>query len=43
MQVLKFGGTSVGSAKAIEQVCHILQQHKPGGRYAIVVSAMSGV
>ncbi|PUZ27132.1 aspartate kinase [Chitinophaga costaii] len=43
MQVLKFGGTSVGNAKAIEKVCHILQHHKPGGRYAIVVSAMSGV
>lgn len=43
MQVLKFGGTSVGSAKAIEQVCYILQHHKPAGRYVIVVSAMSGV
>ncbi|RFS26446.1 bifunctional aspartate kinase/homoserine dehydrogenase I [Chitinophaga silvatica] len=43
MQVLKFGGTSVGSAKAIEQVCLILQKHKPAGRYAIVVSALGGV
>lgn len=43
MQVLKFGGTSVGSAKAIEQVCNILQNHKPAGKYAIVVSALGGV
>ncbi|PSL46153.1 aspartate kinase [Chitinophaga niastensis] len=43
MQVLKFGGTSVGSAKAIEQVCHILKQYKPAGRYAIIVSALGGV
>ncbi len=43
MQVLKFGGTSVGSSKAIEQVCQILKQHKPAGKYAIVVSAMGGV
>ncbi|MET3877461.1 bifunctional aspartate kinase/homoserine dehydrogenase I [Chitinophaga sp. OAE865] len=43
MQVLKFGGTSVGSAKAIEQVCKILQQYKPAGKYAIVVSALGGI
>lgn len=43
MQVLKFGGTSVGSAKAIEQVCHILKQYKPAGQYAIVVSALGGI
>jgi aspartokinase/homoserine dehydrogenase 1 len=43
MQVLKFGGTSVGSTKAIEQVCNILQHHKPAGQYAIVVSAMGGM
>ncbi|CAL1517561.1 bifunctional aspartate kinase/homoserine dehydrogenase I [Chitinophaga sp. MM2321] len=42
MQVLKFGGTSVGSAKAIEQVCQILRHHKPAGKYAIVVSAFGG-
>ncbi|HVI49343.1 MAG TPA: bifunctional aspartate kinase/homoserine dehydrogenase I [Chitinophaga sp.] len=42
MQVLKFGGTSVGSAKAIEQVCLILKNHKPAGKYAIVVSALGG-
>ncbi|MCW3466872.1 bifunctional aspartate kinase/homoserine dehydrogenase I [Chitinophaga nivalis] len=43
MQVLKFGGTSVGSAKAIEQVCNILLHNKPAGRYAIVVSALGGI
>lgn len=43
MQVLKFGGTSVGSAKAIDQVCNILRQHKPAGQYAIVVSALGGI
>ncbi|WP_143308883.1 bifunctional aspartate kinase/homoserine dehydrogenase I [Chitinophaga vietnamensis] len=43
MQVLKFGGTSVGSAKAIEQVCLILKKYKPAGKYAIVVSAMGGI
>ncbi|WP_291906194.1 bifunctional aspartate kinase/homoserine dehydrogenase I [Chitinophaga sp. CB10] len=43
MQVLKFGGTSVGSSKAIEQVCQILVKHKPAGKYAIVVSAMGGI
>ncbi|MGN7818734.1 bifunctional aspartate kinase/homoserine dehydrogenase I [Chitinophaga sp. 22536] len=42
MQVLKFGGTSVGSAKAIDQVCQILKKNKPAGRYAIVVSALGG-
>nr|WP_295871100.1 bifunctional aspartate kinase/homoserine dehydrogenase I [uncultured Chitinophaga sp.] len=42
MQVLKFGGTSVGSAKAIEQVCQILKKNKPAGRYAIIVSALGG-
>ncbi|WP_212003425.1 bifunctional aspartate kinase/homoserine dehydrogenase I [Chitinophaga sp. HK235] len=42
MQVLKFGGTSVGSAKAIDQVCDILKKHKPAGRFAIVVSALGG-
>ncbi|NSL87495.1 bifunctional aspartate kinase/homoserine dehydrogenase I [Chitinophaga sp. Mgbs1] len=42
MQVLKFGGTSVGSAKAIEQVCNILKNHKPGGKFAIIVSALGG-
>lgn len=42
MQVLKFGGTSVGSAKAISQVCDILASYKRKGVMAVVVSAMSG-
>lgn len=43
MQVLKFGGTSMGSAQAIEQVCNIIQNKKPNGRFTIVASAMSGI
>lgn len=43
MQVLKFGGTSMGSAQAIEQVCNIIQRKKPNGRFTIVASAMSGI
>ncbi len=42
MQVLKFGGTSVGSAQAISQVCDILARYKRKGVMAIVISAMSG-
>ncbi len=42
MQVLKFGGSSVGSAKAISQVCDILASYKRKGAMAVVVSAMSG-
>ena len=41
MKVLKFGGTSVGSAKSIRNVRNIIEaQH---GRKIVVVSAMSGV
>jgi bifunctional aspartokinase / homoserine dehydrogenase 1 len=43
MQVLKFGGTSVGSTQAIEQVCSIVAAYKRKGNMAIVVSAMSGI
>ncbi|WP_149697473.1 bifunctional aspartate kinase/homoserine dehydrogenase I [Chitinophaga sp. CF418] len=43
MQVLKFGGTSMGSAQSIEQVCNIIQHKKPNGRFSIVASAMSGI
>lgn len=42
MQVLKFGGTSVGSTQAIEQVCGIVAKYKRKGTMALVVSAMSG-
>jgi len=41
MKVLKFGGTSVGSAESIRNVKNIIQGQK--GRKIIVVSAMSGV
>ena len=41
MKVLKFGGTSVGSAESIKNVKKIIEsQH---GRLIVVVSAMSGV
>ena len=43
MQVLKFGGTSMGSAQSIEQVCNIIRNKKPNGRFTIVASAMSGI
>lgn len=41
MKVLKFGGTSVGSAKSIRNVGRIIGLQK--GRKVVVVSAMSGV
>ncbi len=44
MKVLKFGGTSVGSAENIRLVSDIIQQHHSQGEWIIVVvSAMSGV
>ena len=43
MQVLKFGGTSMGSAQAIEQVCEIVKNRKQNGHLTIVASAMSGI
>ena len=43
MQVLKFGGTSVGSPQAIEQVCGIIAKYPRKGHMVIVVSAMSGI
>ena len=42
--VMKFGGTSVGSVKAIQQVTEIVRKAKADWNHvAIVVSAMSGV
>ncbi len=42
--VLKFGGTSVGSAAAIEQVLDILQDYRKAGKdFVVVVSAMGGM
>ncbi len=44
MKVLKFGGTSVGEAHAIEQIRYILIDKKEKkDRYAIIVSAVSGI
>ena len=44
MKVLKFGGTSVGSADSIRIVGDIIEEyHQQGTRCAVVVSAMSGI
>ncbi len=43
MKVLKFGGTSVGSAKNIKLVIDIVQSDNSQGKKIIVVSAFSGV
>lgn len=44
MRVLKFGGTSVGSANSIQSVKEIvLDSQKKHGRVIVVLSAMSGV
>ena len=44
MKVLKFGGTSVGSAENIRRVCNIITDYKKKKEQVIVVvSAMSGV
>jgi bifunctional aspartokinase / homoserine dehydrogenase 1 len=42
MQVLKFGGTSMGSAKAIQQVTEIVKEKSKHQPVMLVVSAMSG-
>src|SRR5690242_2545551 len=42
--VMKFGGTSVGSAAAIEALTQITRDQRAAwGQVAVVVSAMSGV
>jgi len=44
MKILKFGGTSVGSADSIETVLDIVkEQVQKQKRVAVVVSAFSGV
>jgi aspartokinase/homoserine dehydrogenase 1 len=44
MKVLKFGGTSVGSADSISIVANIIEEyHRQGAHCAVVVSAMGGV
>ena len=43
MNVLKFGGTSVGSAKNINKVISILQDYAKKGKVICVVSAIGGI
>jgi aspartate kinase len=43
MLVMKFGGTSVGTAAAISQTAEILAEHSTRDRVVAVVSAMSGI
>ncbi|WP_342646472.1 bifunctional aspartate kinase/homoserine dehydrogenase I [Mucilaginibacter sp. CSA2-8R] len=44
MKVLKFGGTSVGTAQSIEAVMNIVrQEHRSSKGLVVVLSAMSGV
>jgi aspartokinase/homoserine dehydrogenase 1 len=43
MKVLKFGGTSVGSAKNINKVIGILKQQSQNTPIAVVVSAVGGI
>ncbi len=42
MKVLKFGGTSVGSVQAIQQVFDIVQKQSKASKLVVVVSAMGG-
>ncbi len=42
MKVLKFGGSSVGSAETIEQVIEIVVKSLAGGPCSVVLSAMQG-
>lgn len=43
-RILKFGGTSVGSAESVQTLVHIVRGHlDQGDRIALVISAMSGV
>ena len=43
MQVLKFGGTSVGTPDSIKNVIKIVQNANQNGRVVCVVSAFSGI
>ncbi len=43
MKVLKFGGTSVGSAENINKVISILEQQSKNTNIAVVVSAVGGI
>ncbi|MEJ2883392.1 bifunctional aspartate kinase/homoserine dehydrogenase I [Pedobacter sp. GR22-6] len=43
MNILKFGGTSVGSAESISALIDIVKQEKSHGNPVVVLSAMGGV
>ena len=43
MKVLKFGGTSVGSAENINKVISILDQQSKNSKIIVVVSAVGGI
>ena len=43
MKVLKFGGTSVGSAKNIKKVIAIVKNEAASENVAVVVSAIGGI
>ncbi|WP_299126884.1 bifunctional aspartate kinase/homoserine dehydrogenase I [uncultured Winogradskyella sp.] len=43
MKILKFGGTSVGSAKNINKVISILKAQSADSKIAVVVSAVGGI
>ncbi|WP_411768436.1 bifunctional aspartate kinase/homoserine dehydrogenase I [Winogradskyella sp. A3E31] len=43
MKVLKFGGTSVGSAENIDKVAKIVSQRSQSDKLAVVVSAIGGI
>ena len=43
MKVLKFGGTSVGSAKNISKVIKIVKEESASENIAVVVSAVGGI
>ena len=43
VKVLKFGGTSVGSAEALDRLVSIVSAEATGARPLVVVSALSGV
>ena len=43
MIVMKFGGTSVGSADAMRRTAELIERARRGGPIVVVVSAMSGV
>ena len=43
MKVLKFGGTSVGSAESLQNVKHIVEEKSSRERLIVVVSALGGI